>query len=114
MSALNSSRRPSGRVLPVRVLRSVALLFGLALAATACTTDPVVGETELEKSVQQTLADKVGVSPDSVDCPGELTGKVGTTMRCTLTAGGDTLGLTVTVTSVDGDNIKYDVEVDKA
>ncbi|WP_307644745.1 DUF4333 domain-containing protein [Nocardia uniformis] len=41
------------------------------------------------------------------------TGKVGTTMRCTLTAGGDTLGLTVTVTSVDGDNVKYDVEVDE-
>ncbi|NNH71091.1 hypothetical protein HLB23_14655 [Nocardia uniformis] len=34
-------------------------------------------------------------------------------MRCTLTAGGDTLGLTVTVTSVDGDNVKYDVEVDE-
>ncbi|WP_054814149.1 DUF4333 domain-containing protein [Nocardia arizonensis] len=89
----------------------------LACALTACSfsigTDPKIKEVDLEKSVKQTLTEKVGQEPDSIDCPGDLTGKVGTTMRCTLSAGGDQLGLTVTVTSVQDDTVNYDVEVDQ-
>ncbi|WP_437114568.1 DUF4333 domain-containing protein [Streptomyces glaucescens] len=46
--------------------------------------------------------------------PGDLVGKVGTTTRCTLTAGdGSSLGVTVTVSSVDGDRIDFDIEADE-
>ncbi len=33
-------------------------------------------------------------------------------MRCTLTAGADEVGLTVTVTEVDGERVDFDIEVD--
>lgn len=33
-------------------------------------------------------------------------------MRCELTAGSDTLGLTVTVTSVEDTTVNFDIEVD--
>ncbi|WP_431970867.1 DUF4333 domain-containing protein [Nocardia sp. bgisy134] len=97
---------------------ALAGLF-VAFVAAGCSveigsTTPEVKESELEKSVKQTLTEEVGQAPDAIDCPGDLEGKVGTTMRCTLTAGGDTLALTVTVTSVEGDTVNYDVAVDPA
>ncbi|UGT63470.1 DUF4333 domain-containing protein [Nocardia asteroides] len=98
-------------------LAGAATLFTLGCALSACSVsiggDPKIDEADLEKSVSQTLAEEVGQTPDSIDCPGDLTGKVGTTMRCTLNAGGDTIGLTVTVTSVEGDTVNYDVQVDQ-
>ena len=40
-------------------------------------------------------------------------GKVGNTTRCTLTADdGSTLGVSVTVSSVDGDQINFDIQAD--
>ncbi|MFC8045651.1 DUF4333 domain-containing protein [Nocardia sp. NPDC057353] len=98
-------------------LARTAGLFALGCALSACSVsiggDPKIAEADLENSVQQTLAEEVGQTPDAIDCPGDLNGSVGTTMRCTLTAGGDTLGLTVTVTSVEGDTVNYDVQVDQ-
>ncbi|MET7769845.1 DUF4333 domain-containing protein [Nocardia sp. NPDC005366] len=101
----------------MKKLGSIALpLLACALAACSVSigSDPKIGEAELEKSVKQTLTEQVGQEPDGIDCPGDLKGTVGTTMRCTLSAGGDQLGLTVTVTSVENDTVKYDVEVDQS
>jgi hypothetical protein len=98
-------------------IRSLALLSLLVTALTACSVSigtPKVGEADLERSVKDSLTEKVGQEPDAIDCPGDLTGKEGTTMRCTLTAGGDTLGVMLTVTSVDGDTVKYDIAVDQS
>ncbi|GAB3410793.1 DUF4333 domain-containing protein [Flindersiella endophytica] len=92
---------------------ALASLLALGAAVAGCSGDPTLKEADLEKSVKDTLAKQVGQTPDSIDCPGDLTGKTGTTMRCTLKAGGDELGLTVTVTGVEGSTVKYDVKVDE-
>ncbi|WP_194814323.1 DUF4333 domain-containing protein [Nocardia sp. XZ_19_385] len=86
----------------------------LLLLVAGCTYTPTIEEADLEKSVQQTLSEKVGRKPDSVDCPGDLKGNVGTTMRCTLTTEGTQLGLTVKVTAVIDQKVEYEVEVDQA
>jgi hypothetical protein len=49
---------------------------------------------------------------DEVSCP-DLPATVGATQRCTLRAGADTYGVTVTVTSVQGTDVKFDIQVDK-
>lgn len=98
-------------------ITAAAVLSALALSVAGCSVQlggAEVKEADLEKSVSQTLAAQVGETPDKVDCPGNLKGEVGETMRCTLTEGGETLGVTVTVTSVDGDTVNYDVKVDEA
>jgi Domain of unknown function (DUF4333) len=84
----------------------------LVLAATACSGGKVLDEAEVEEGAKQALTETVGQEPDSIDCPDDLEAEVGATMRCELTEGNDTLGVTVTVTSIDGDNATYDVEVD--
>ncbi|MFF0544551.1 DUF4333 domain-containing protein [Nocardia thailandica] len=98
-------------------ITAAAVLSALALSLAGCSVQfggAEVKEADLEKSVSQTLAGQVGETPDKVDCPGDLKGEVGESMRCTVTAGGETLGATVTVTSVDGDTVNYDVKVDPA
>lgn len=44
--------------------------------------------------------------------PGRPEGGEGCDAYCTLTDGSDTYGVKVTVTSVDGDNVKFDIKVD--
>jgi hypothetical protein len=92
-----------------RILISVVVLV---MAMTACSGEKVLDEAEVEEGANQALAETVGQEPDSIDCPDDLKAEVGESMRCELTAGSDTLGVTVTVTSIDGDNATYDVEVD--
>lgn len=97
-----------------RVLSSyaVALVALLALAGCGGGT-PTIDKDKLENSVSDDLERQVGVRPHKITCPGDLTGKVGETMRCELTAGGDTLGVTVEVTGVDGSDVAYSVQVDE-
>ncbi|WP_067853699.1 DUF4333 domain-containing protein [Nocardia shimofusensis] len=98
--------------------RRLAGLIALAcLTAAGCSVNigsstPTVEETDLERSVTQTLADQVGQEPENVDCPDDLKGEVGAVMECSLTADGVTRTMTVTVTSVEGDTVNYDIEVD--
>ena len=42
-----------------------------------------------------------------------LPATVGASRRCTLRTGADTYGVTVTVTSVQGTDVKFDIQVDK-
>ncbi|MFE2643185.1 DUF4333 domain-containing protein [Streptomyces nigra] len=66
--------------------------------------------------VAQTISDKLaantGKRPDRVTCPEHLPARVGATIRCQLTAGSDTLGVTVTATSVNGNQVNYNFKVD--
>ena len=97
---------------PTRVLSSVVTLVAL-VALTGCGGTPTVEKDKLEEGIADDLEREIGSRPDKITCPDDLTGKVGETMRCELTAGEDTLGLTVEVTEVDGSDVAYTVEVDE-
>lgn len=74
---------------------------------------PTVNKADVEKQVSDLLAAQVGERPKSVVCPGQLAGRVGATMRCTLTANnGQKYGLTVTVTTVQGTTVNFNAKVD--
>lgn len=95
------------------LLRPVLLaVAGTALLASCSSSTPAVSQSQVEDKVATQLEEQVGQAPDSVDCPGDLEGEVGTTMQCTLTAGSDTLGVTVEVEEVDGDDVNFTFEVD--
>lgn len=101
--------------LEVKSSRYLAPLVSLvALAAlTGCgDSTPTVKQSKVEDEISQQLEAKVGQAPDDISCPGDLKGKVGEKMRCTLTAGSDKLGVTVKVKKVDGKKVDFDFEVD--
>ncbi|GHJ35991.1 hypothetical protein Sm713_16000 [Streptomyces sp. TS71-3] len=68
---------------------------------------------KLATTVAEKLAASTGQPKPHITCPEDLVGKVGTTTRCKLTADdGSTLGVSVNVSSVDGDQIKFDFKAD--
>jgi hypothetical protein len=95
-------------------LAAGALLVGCSASADVGDSEPKLSSGKLADTVAQKLADTTGRPKPDVTCPEDLTGKVGTTTRCTLTADdGSTLGVTVTVSSVDGDEINFDIKADE-
>lgn len=74
---------------------------------------PTLLRTSVEAEVSARLEEQVGVAPDDLSCPADLVGQVGEELRCVLTAGSDELGVTVTVTEVEGAEVRFDVEVDE-
>jgi hypothetical protein len=62
------------------------------------------------QQVQDLLAERLqGGRPDTVDCAGDLQGKVGASLDCTTVTGGARQRLTLTVTGVKGDQIDFAV-----
>ncbi len=72
---------------------------------------PVVDGAQEAKNMSDQLAQRAR-RPDYVACP-PLRGILGNTIRCTITDNGATFGITVTVTSVNGDDIGTHYVVDR-
>ncbi|OKI95414.1 hypothetical protein AMK18_27810 [Streptomyces sp. CB01249] len=74
--------------------------------------DLVVKKEEVAKQASAGLEKQVGRAPEDVTCEDDLKGKVGESVRCTLTDSGKKLGMTATVKSVDGKKVNLDFKVD--
>lgn len=112
----------------VRMLPAVrAVLTGAVCAVVALTgcsvsvepkedptvsADPTISKENLEQGIVEALEKAVGQRPDSVECPGPVKAKPGESVRCELSAGADSYGLTATVRSYDNGKAQYDVKVD--
>lgn len=92
--------------------RPLLVLPFLLLGLGACGAGVLEAGT-VEEGAADALEEQVGIRPE-VSCPDDLDAEVGATTRCTLTAPGDPTeyGVTVTVSSVDGDTANFDVQVD--
>jgi hypothetical protein len=63
--------------------------------------------------ISDKLTQQMGTKPDAVACPDNLKASVGATLRCQLTDGSRTYGVSVAVTSVDGDDVSFDIKRDE-
>lgn len=69
-----------------------------------------IPKSDLEAGVHRVLVRR-DMDPRSIECDGDLVGKVGRKQTCTAFLGnGSTLPVVCTTTQVDGDDIKYDIE----
>lgn len=68
---------------------------------------PVLTKAEVESSLLDELAAHLRARPDSAACAGNLEGRPGNTVDCTVIVGADTAEFTLTVTAVDGTKIDY-------
>ncbi len=95
--------------------QGLALLCALTLA-TGCEVSFFAGSKQymsketLETKLRTSIAEKTGSSIGQVECPDDLEGTVGAVMTCTLAHQGRTVEVAVNVTSVDGEDIKFDYE----
>lgn len=91
---------------------AVWTLMGVTMAGVlAACGSAAVPATDVQTQISEQLAAQVGQTPDSVTCPGDLPAEVGATLTCQLTAGSEQLPVMVTVTSVEGTDVKFDIEV---
>ena len=95
-----------------RALRALLVLPALVLGLAACGASTLSAE-DVATGAEDALEQEVGQRPD-VSCPDDVEAKVGNETRCSLTAEGldGEYGVTVTITSVEGDTANFDVQVD--
>lgn len=97
----------------IRNLFLAALLVGGGLFLAACSSEKSVSQADVEQEASSQLAEQTGQAAPDVSCPGDLKAEVDETMDCELTVEGDdtVYPVTITVTSVDGDQANFSIEV---
>jgi len=88
--------------------------IALALLVAGCGIgQQVISKADVEQGSKDALTKTVGKTPEAITCPKDLDATVGASERCVLTAGeGSTIGMTVTIKSVDGSRADFGVVVD--
>jgi Domain of unknown function (DUF4333) len=71
--------------------------------------EKTVAKGDVADQISEKVNEKAGHKPQSVTCPGDLKASVGASLDCKMTDGGQTYGVNVTVTSVDGDKVNFDI-----
>jgi hypothetical protein len=91
-------------------LGTMGVLAVLAVSVAACSSGPpAVSKDDVASQITEKMTDSSGNKPDKVTCPEDLKGVVGTEINCSMTVKGQPFNVNVTVTSVDGDNAKFDM-----
>lgn len=80
---------------------------------TAPTTQPevYVGREDVAKQVAEQILAQTGRPAEMVNCPNDLPAVVGATTTCYIHDGSDVYDAVVTVREVNGDDVKFDVQV---
>ena len=101
------------RVIAGAVLGALPLLLSTGCSFSIGGPSAVGADRVAERSSEM-LAEETGETPDEFTCADDLPAEVGAEIRCELTKGGDTVGVTVTTTGVDGGDVQWEVQVDDA
>lgn len=91
--------------------KTLAALLLTTSALLAGCSDAEVAKADLEQSAMKQLSATVGKQSPPITCPTGLKAKLGTKVVCSMPINGKPYDVTVTVTQVEGTNIKYGVEV---
>ncbi len=104
--AVNSHLRTSSLAVPIMIAPALELAGCEAhVSANVGGPEPVPSET-LVKKVTAALSGQVDLAPGAIKCPDPPQAKVGATVRCTLTDGTGSFGVTLTVRAV-GENVDF-------
>lgn len=102
------------RIITGAVLGALPLLL-----ATGCSFDFSIGgpsavaaDVVAEQSSEMLAKEMGQAPPDDFTCSDDLPAEVDAEIRCELVDGDQTYGVTITTTSVDGDNVEWDILVD--
>lgn len=86
-----------------------AVTFVTGCSFSASTGPSAVSKNDVADQISSKVAAQSGQKPDSVSCPQDLKAAVGATIDCTLTTGGQNDAANVTVTSVNGTSVDFDI-----
>jgi Domain of unknown function (DUF4333) len=91
-----------------------ALLISCSVSGHVEKIEPKLSSDKLAATVAEQLAASTGQPKPDITCPEDLAAKVGKSTRCKLIGGdGTTFGVSVTVSSVEGTKMNFDIKVDE-
>lgn len=99
----------------VRTLMVSGAAVGLIASAASCSCSigakgpGAVSKSDVQGQITTKMTDANGNKPESVSCPGDLTAKVGAQLNCEMKVKDEKYNVNVTVTSVDGKDVKFDM-----
>ncbi|CAM4274767.1 hypothetical protein MB901379_01486 [Mycobacterium basiliense] len=97
----------------VRTLLVSGAALGVMASAGACScsigSSHSVSKEDVVQQITAKMTDAAGNKPESVTCPGNLPAKVGAQLNCEMQVKGSTYNVNVTVTSVNGSDVKFDM-----
>jgi Domain of unknown function (DUF4333) len=98
----------------VRTLLVSGAATGLIAGAGACScsigsSPHAVSKTDVAGQITSKMTDAAGNKPDSVNCPNDLPAQVGAQLNCQMKVKNQTFDVNVTVTSVNGSDVKFDM-----
>jgi hypothetical protein len=98
----------------VRTLLVPGVAAALMAGAGACScsigsSSHSVSKSDVAGQITSKMTDAAGNKPDSVNCPGDLPAKVGAQLNCEMKVKSQTFNVNVTVTSANGNDVKFDI-----
>jgi hypothetical protein len=98
---------------------AITLTLAVALALVGCTVNvgtPSLSSTEVEEQATAALAESQGIPLEQMpplECPGDLPAEIGASIVCVLgdATQGNTYDVTITVETVDGTDVGFDISV---
>jgi deoxyribodipyrimidine photo-lyase len=97
----------------VRTLLVSGAAAGLMASVGACScsvgSSHSVSKSDVASQISAKMTDAAGNKPDSVTCPSDLLAKVGAQVNCEMKVKDQTFNVNVTVTSVNGNDVKFDM-----
>jgi mRNA-degrading endonuclease toxin of MazEF toxin-antitoxin module len=98
----------------VRTFLGSGAAAGLLAGVAACScsvgsSSHSVSKSDVANQITSKLTDAAGDKPDSVTCPNDLGAQVGAQLNCEMKVKNQTFNVNVTVTSVQGSNVKFDM-----
>lgn len=93
------------------LLGAATALTTLALAVSGCSVGKSIDEAKVEDAIKTNLAPQIDGQIEEVDCPGNLKSEVGETMQCTMTVDGQEHKVDVTVSSVEGATVNFNMRL---
>ena len=100
----------------ITVWAACTAAIALVSACSMSVGTPSLSADEVEQQATRSLAEAQGIAPEDMpplDCPSDLPAEVGASIVCVIgdSTQGNTYDVTITVESVDGDNVGFDISV---
>ena len=88
---------------------ATALMAGVGACSCSVTSKHAVSKSDVAGQITAKMTDAAGNKPESVTCPDDLAAKVGAQINCEMKVDGQSRNVNVTVTSVNGNDVKFDM-----
>src|SRR6201996_1070404 len=88
---------------------AAGIMAGLGACSCSVGSSHAGSKSDVASQITAKMTDAAGNKPESVNCPNDLPAKVGAQLNCEMKVKNQPFNVNVTVTSVNGKDVKFDM-----